>query len=93
LVSELADLPGHPARIIARRHKALLEGHLAGMLARAGVDRAGELAREISLLSEGAISLVLVHGDRDYVAAAAEAAKKLARNRVPMTRAVRRSKY
>src|SRR5438270_576096 len=25
LVVELADLPGHPARVIARRHKAMLE--------------------------------------------------------------------
>ena len=29
LVIELADLPGHPARLIARRHKAMLEAHLA----------------------------------------------------------------
>src|SRR5688500_4971898 len=29
LVIELADSPGHPARLIARRHKAMLEGHLA----------------------------------------------------------------
>src|SRR5262245_45959881 len=29
LVIELADLPGHPARTIARRHKAMLEAHFA----------------------------------------------------------------
>jgi hypothetical protein len=29
LVIELADLPGHPARLIARRHKAMLETQLA----------------------------------------------------------------
>ena len=34
LVIELADLPGHPARLIARRHKAMLEAHLAELLAR-----------------------------------------------------------
>jgi hypothetical protein len=28
-VIELADLPGHPARLIARRHKAMLETQLA----------------------------------------------------------------
>src|ERR1044072_7564186 len=28
-VVELADLPGHPARVIARRHKAMLEARLA----------------------------------------------------------------
>jgi AcrR family transcriptional regulator len=77
LVIELADMPGHPARRIARRHKALLETHFAERLARAGIDRPVELAREIWLLSEGAISLILVHGDRTYAASAAEAAKRL----------------
>ena len=77
LVIELADLPGHPARLIARRHKALLEGHLAELLAQAGVASPRERAREIWLLSEGAISLMLIHGDRSYAAAAAQAAKSL----------------
>ena len=81
LVIELADLRGHPARLIARRHKAMLEGHLAELLARAGVASPRELAREIWLLSEGAISLILVHGDRGYAAAAAAAARKLIRAR------------
>ena len=79
LVIELADLPGHPARTIARRHKALLEAHFSEMLASAGVARPRETAREIWLLSEGAISLILVHRDRSYAAAAALAAKKLLR--------------
>lgn len=77
LVIELADLPGHPARLIARRHKAMLEAHLAELLARSGLERASEVAREIWLLSEGAISLMLVHGDRRYAAAAARAARAL----------------
>ena len=77
LVIELADLPGHPARTIARRHKAQLEDCLADLLARSGVKRAKELARAVWLLSEGAISLILVHGDRGYSAAASEAAMML----------------
>ena len=77
LVIELADLPGHPARLIARRHKAMLEAHLAELLARSGVERPAETAREVWLLSEGAISLILVHGDRGYAAAAARAAQTL----------------
>ncbi|WP_338692561.1 helix-turn-helix domain-containing protein [Bradyrhizobium sp. 26S5] len=80
LVIELADLPGHPARAIARRHKALLETHLGDLLKRAGVREAHRRAREIWLLSEGAISLMLVHGDRAYAAAAADAAKRLLRS-------------
>jgi AcrR family transcriptional regulator len=89
LVIELADLPGHPARLIARRHKALLEVYLGELLAKAGVSRAGECAREIWLLSEGAISLILVHGDRRYAAAAAQAAKRLIRSKAPKTKSIR----
>jgi AcrR family transcriptional regulator len=77
LVIELADLPGHPARLIARRHKARLESCLAELLAKAGVEGSNELARAIWLLSEGAISLILVHGDRGYSGAASDAAKIL----------------
>jgi AcrR family transcriptional regulator len=77
LVIELADLPGHPARKIARRHKAQLEACLAELLARSGVDQAKELARAVWLLSEGAMSLILVHGDKGYSAAASTAARML----------------
>ena len=81
LVIELADLPGHPARAIARRHKAMLEAHFAAVLADAGVEQPRETAREVWLLSEGAISLMLVHRDRSYATVAAQAAKKLLRHR------------
>lgn len=77
LALELADLPGHPARSIAKRHKAILEAHLADMLERAGVSCASDRAREIWLLSEGAMVLALIHGDRSYIRTAAEAACKL----------------
>jgi AcrR family transcriptional regulator len=90
LVIELADLRGHPARLIARRHKAMLEGHLADLLARAHVASSRELAREIWLLSEGAIALILIHGDRSYAAAAAEAAKKLIRSTFKRNHSARR---
>lgn len=80
LVIELADLPGHPARLIARRHKAQLEKCFAELLARSGVSRPNELARAVWLLSEGAVSLILVHGDRGYSAAASEAAITLVRH-------------
>jgi len=51
--------------------------HLAELLAGSGVEPAAEVARELWLLSEGAISLMLVHGDRGYAAAAARAARTL----------------
>ena len=79
LVIELADLRGHPARVIARRHKAMMEAQFADLLAKAGVAAPHERAREVWLLCEGAISLILVHGDRRYAAAAAVAAKRLIR--------------
>jgi AcrR family transcriptional regulator len=88
LVIELADLPGHPARLIARRHKAMLESHLAALLAKTGIASPRERAREIWLLSEGAISLILVHGDRGYAAAAARAAKRLIET-IPAQRKIR----
>jgi AcrR family transcriptional regulator len=77
LVMELADRPGHPARAIARRHKAAVEAWLAGELGRRGVAGAEARAREIVLLLEGALALMLVHGSRDYAKAATEAAKRL----------------
>jgi hypothetical protein len=58
----------------------MLEGHLADLLANADAPSPRELAREIWLLSEGAIALILIHGDRSYAAAAAAAAKKLIRS-------------
>src|SRR5260221_942647 len=89
LVVELADLPGHPARLVARRHKALLEKHLADLLAQAGAAETAEIAREIWLLSEGAVTLMLVHGNRPYAAAAGPAAVKLLRSSLPARRATR----
>ena len=77
LVVELADLPGHPARKVAKRHKALLESHLADVLAKAGIARSKALARELWLLVEGAMVLILTHGDRSYARAAAEAGRIL----------------
>ena len=74
---ELADLPGHPARVLAKRHKAILEDHLAQLLAQAGIVSPAARAREISMLMEGAMATMLIHGDRSYAKAAADAAKRL----------------
>jgi len=67
----------------------LLEAHLAELFAQAGIARPRERAREIWLLSEGAISLILVHGDRSYAAAAAQAAKRLVLSNAPQPKTVR----
>jgi len=77
VVIELADLRGHPARAVARQHKLAVELWLAEALSAASVASAKERAREIMLLMEGAMVLMLVHGDRSYAQAAARAAKAL----------------
>ena len=71
LVMELADLPGHPARKIASRHKAFVEERLSAMFG------SRQFGAELMLVIEGALTLLLVHGDRRYCEVAAAAAKKL----------------
>jgi AcrR family transcriptional regulator len=83
-VMELADLRGHPARAIARKHKAAVEQWLTDALAVHGPS-ARERAREIMLLTEGAMALMLIHGDRSYAATAAAAVKTLSQPK-PLTR-------
>jgi len=77
VVVELADLRGHPARAIARKHKTAVEEWLADALFAARVSSPRERAREMMLLMEGAMALMLIHGDRSYATAAARAAKAL----------------
>lgn len=85
LVVELADLPGHPARALARRAKGTTETWLAERLARARVRDPAERACEIMLLLEGAMALTLIHGHRRYIDAASRAAQRL--TAVPARRA------
>jgi AcrR family transcriptional regulator len=80
LVMELADLPGHPARAVARRHKAAVEAWYAELFTKARITAPMERAREVALLAEGATALILIHGDRSYADTAAHAAKRLVRN-------------
>lgn len=77
LAMELADLPGHPARKVARFHKTGMERQLADVFAQHGIAEPRTVAREVWILLEGAMSLTLIHGDRQYVEAARQAAIKL----------------
>jgi AcrR family transcriptional regulator len=79
LAMELADLPGHPARTAAHRHKANLEEWYAELLLNAQVHSPEKRGRELALLTEGAMVLILIHGDPTYATAAANAAKALIR--------------
>lgn len=77
VVVELADLPGHPARAIARRAKNVTESWLTDLLASRRVVLPGQRAKEIMVLMEGAMILMLMHGDRSYADVAARAARRL----------------
>lgn len=81
LAVELGDLPGHPARTLARRSKTTSEAWLAGLLTRAKVRQPRARAREVMLLMEGAMALMLIHGDRNYIDAASHAARQLVKQR------------
>jgi AcrR family transcriptional regulator len=77
LATELGDLRGHPAMRLARRHKRTVEVLFAEDLADRGVGDNTRLAREIWMLIEGAMIMVLLHNDSSYVGVAREAALKL----------------
>jgi hypothetical protein len=74
---ELADLPGHPARAVAKQHKLSVEMWLADRLAEMRVAAPRDNARQIMLLIEGCLSLILIHRDTSYARSAADAAKQL----------------
>lgn len=79
ITAELADMRGHPARQAARRHKAAIEQWMARRLAGTGVRDPARLARQITLLIEGSMSLALTHGNTEYIRSAKDAAERLAR--------------
>lgn len=74
---ELADLPGHPARIATRRHKAEVQAELARRLAACRVARPADVAAQLQMLLEGAMTLILIHGEARYARLAAAAARRL----------------
>lgn len=77
IAMELADLPGHPARVATRRHKSEVQAELARRLTECRVRRPREIAAQIQMLLEGAMALILIHGDARYAKLAAAAARKL----------------
>jgi hypothetical protein len=48
---ELADMPGHPARLAASRHKAAVEQWLTAQFAAKHVHKPAILARQVVLLA------------------------------------------
>jgi hypothetical protein len=78
---ELADLPGHPARVIAKRHKMMIVNRFAELFTGDSVRSPQEIARSVYLLAEGAIAMVLITGDQNYALTAMELAKNLVRQK------------
>lgn len=74
---ELADLPGHPASVAARRHKLRFEAWLRTMLEEEGRRDSSGLARMLMIILDGTIAQTLIHRDAAYAAAAARAARAL----------------
>lgn len=77
MAMELADLPGHPARLATRRHKSEVQAELARCLASCGARKPHDLAAQIQILLEGAMALILIHGDARYANVAGAAARQL----------------
>ncbi len=77
MAMELADLPGHPARVATRKHKNAVQAELARRLAACGARDAEATAAQLQMLLEGAMILMLIHGDARYARLAAAAARQL----------------
>ncbi len=75
--AELANAPGHPARRIGAAHKKKVEQWLEDELRGAGIAEAAPLARQISVLIDGAFASMLVHRDPGYARTAGMAARTL----------------
>ena len=74
---ELADRPGHPASLAARRHKVQFEDWLRQLLAKDGRSDADQSAKSLMVLLDGAIVQCLIHRDGSYAEAAAALARRL----------------
>ncbi|WP_424975169.1 TetR/AcrR family transcriptional regulator [Dinoroseobacter sp. S124A] len=67
LTLELADLPGHPVRAAADRHKRAVQDWIAAELAARHHARPARAAETFCILLEGALVLTLIHGDPGYI--------------------------
>jgi AcrR family transcriptional regulator len=75
--AELASTPGHPAVKAGRAHKKRFEAWLTETLTSEGVQNAGDIARKILVLLDGAATIMLIHRDADYIRSASEVAERL----------------
>lgn len=69
---ELAELPGHPGRMVVATHKRCLEARLGELLAREGHPDARAKARRLMLVIDGTVAQLVVHKDPGRIAQARE---------------------
>lgn len=77
--AELANMPGHPAFRAGAAHKKRFEAWLAGIFEKEGIAGAETIARQVVVLLDGAVSVMLIHRDPDYITAAGTVAGALVR--------------
>lgn len=75
--AELANMPGHPARLVGASHKKKVEQWLEQQFRGEGIAEPSILARQISVLIDGSFSAMLVHRDPGYALMAGKAARAL----------------
>jgi AcrR family transcriptional regulator len=88
---DLAGQPGHPARKIAARHKAAVETLLTKRLTACRIVEARAVAGQVMLLTEGCLSLILIHCDTSYANAALAVALRLVDGQATTTAGRKRS--
>ncbi len=82
--AELANMPGHPAIKAGVAHKKRVEDWFTDVLENADVgDQARQLARQLILLLDGALTVVLLQRDPSYMETAGQAARLLIRMSLP----------
>jgi len=79
VVVELADLRGHPAAPLRATIRPQLSNGWPTDLSPVASLRSANVRARSMLLTEGALALMLIHGDRSYAQTAARAAKRLVR--------------
>src|SRR5262249_10826843 len=76
-VAELASMAGHPAVKIGAAHEKRFEAWFAQEFLSQGIGDAGGVARQLSVLMDGAFSTMLMHRDPSYAETAGRTARLL----------------
>ena len=77
MAMELADLPGHPARGAPPRPHSAVAAQRARPRPAGGPRNPADRAAQLQMLLEGAMILMLIHGEARYAKLAAAAARQL----------------